>query len=410
MLICLPDNYFKFSMATPLIQQTMQVTSEITLSFWDWPGVLAICAVLVFLGRLIDWLLRQHHKEAILDWLSEQESKLKYTPIREWQAQIAKWVVSFWKILVRLPDIAKHLRSFVFVLLLLVVLVVLVRSIADDWCLKGFLLPSFFFMLMVLPAAMLGKVLTFPGQEVDLIRTELLNGSVYSSLSILIRPLRWFYRNVFCTSLVSTIFTTIAIMLGLGIARGDTESYWYMARGSGIYPRYPLGLTALNFPFDFLTIIISIKLLRWMVTKGRQIELIAFIDILISATLTITLHTVLKIIEAGNMAFLATHLINSWNWFVNLVTFRASPMNPDWPLTPVLLTTFIPVTTYMAVFIFLGFILKPFTRITGYLCGLLGEKEKTPFFELAFVFSLFTTAAKAFSEWPYFKQAISRLF
>ena len=62
----------------------------------------------------------------------------------------------------------------------------------------------------------------------------------------------------------------------------------------------------------------------------------------------------------------------------------------------------------MSAFIFLGVFVKPFARVAGYLCGLLGEKEKTPFAELAVLISLLAATVKALSKWPWLVDKFSR--
>ena len=195
---------------------------------------------------------------------------------------------------------------------------------------------------------------------------------------------------------MSAFYTSVAIGIGMLVFRSNENSYWFSISEKGIQPNEPTLLASLNYPFDLFTIIISITLLKWVVTKGKWITIIATIDIAISAILSIILHTIFKVIEPSSKP-LVNCFLDSFHWFIDIVSFQASPRHSDWSLTPLLLTTFIPVAVYMSIFIFLGFIVKPFARMAGYICGLLGEKEKTPFFELAVALSLFIILFKSLS-------------
>ncbi|GAG16877.1 unnamed protein product, partial [marine sediment metagenome] len=157
---------------------------------------------------------------------------------------------------------------------------------------------------------------------------------------------KWLPKAIQPACLISAVFSIIATFVGLAMGAGHAGSYWFERASDTLAPTHPILLTALNFPFDLATILISIKLLKWVVSKGKWIVLIAVIDIIISAALVILLHVTLKVIETGSVTAIGHHLDESWSWFVQVVTFDASPGHPDWPLTPLLLTTFIPVAAY----------------------------------------------------------------
>ena len=78
---------------------------------------------------------------------------------------------------------------------------------------------------------------------------------------------------------------------------------------------------------------------------------------------------------------------------------RDEPVESDLRLTPLLLTTLVPVAIYSSAVAVLGLIIGPMARVAAYLSGLLGEKKHTPFRELAVLLSLLLTTAKAVSAW-----------
>jgi hypothetical protein len=400
-------------------------------SFWIWTGVAAMCAVLVLLGTATDWVLRARQKDAILATLRRFETKLASAPIRDWQIAIARCVISSWWELGKAPlrvyatwyrlvrrspilnwtrvavgrleergqvfvPVALATTSVAWVALVvpfIIVLVIVAAGVCESW----------FLLVACVPAVCYGAMI------------PLLLAAVTAEVRGAARMETWLSDHVLILLLgtlqpscvMSAIFSIIATLAGLAIGGGHTGSYWFHPTGQGLHPAHPILITTLNFPFDLMTVLISIKLLDWVAERGKWIVFIALIDIVISAALVILLHMTLKIIETGSVMAIGHHFVESCSWFWQVVTFNASTTHPDWPLTPLLLTTFIPVTLYMSAFIILGIILKPFAWVAGYLCGLLGEKEKTPFAELAVIISLLGATAKALSEWGWLRHVLS---
>ena len=197
-------------------------------------------------------------------------------------------------------------------------------------------------------------------------------------------------------------FSLAAILCSaVKIGAGHAGSYWFQRTGDIVSPTHPLLLVAVNFPFDLATILISIRLLKWVVSRRAWIVATAVIDIVVSAALVVMLHTALKVIESRSLMALGYHMSESCTWFAQFLTAKASSAHQDMLLTPLLLTTFVPVVAYMSTFIILGVIVRPFAHLARFLCRLLDEKEKTPFAELAMILALLTSTAKALAEWPW---------
>lgn len=410
---------------------SIQPTSE--AEFWTWKGVLAICAILVFLGWFIDWLHRKRHKEAILKKLSEFEDKLARLPVSKWQVGIARAVIRFWEWLAALPDtlflrgvnrmsrdtelVRQMLPSLALVVFFISVLAMLslsavVFGVSLSWpltlvfaSLAGY---SCWSIIVILPIPFLILALILERLGYPRLSSRIRDWIVHNTpeLMKLLRPL---LHRVSPVLLMSVMYTGSAIAAGLLLSPGAAESYWFAFHSGNLSPGRPISVSLLNFPFDFITILVSIKLLRFVKEKSKHIISIALIDIVISGVLVILLHTTLKTVEPGGVTHLGRNFMDSWDWFVQVVTFKASSSHPDWPLTPTLFTTFIPVTLYMSAFIFLGIIIKPFARAASYICGLLFEKKQTPFLAFSLILSGLLTVAKALSEWEWFLHLFKRL-
>ncbi len=407
-----------------LIVDSLSAQRTADVAFWTWKGVLAICVVLVILGKFIDWLHRKRHKEAMLKKLSEFEKKLGKLPVREWQLRIAQDLIRVWEwlgqasnnLLMRLAPwlseyepigrfgpnnqmvyIRKH-PSFLKAGALLTPLMVLV-------VLDLFSMTESLWHVTILLVSPTGYVIL-----ALLLVADRYSDRMYERLSNILEYLVYVLTyGVAAAFLVSSLFTGCAIGVGLAMGPGTAESYWFILNSGSLTPARPMSMSLLNFPFDLVTILVSIRLLQFVKEKGKHIVWIALIDIIISAALVVLLHTTLKAVEPGGLSHIGQNFADSWNWFIQVVTFQASPSHPDWPLTPTLFTTFIPVTLYMSAFIFLGIIIKPFARAASYICGLLFEKKQTPFLAFSLILSGLLTVAKALSEWQWFVHQFKQL-
>jgi len=133
---------------------------------------------------------------------------------------------------------------------------------------------------------------------------------------------------------------------------------------------------------------------------------VAILDINISAILSFLLYVVLRWIANGN----GTHnLIDTFymsiKWIhelglcvVSVVTRKPCDFKltnlPDIHLLPLLLTTFIPVTLYMSVFIILSFA-KPILRFSERIFIAVGEKEDSVFKQFGVLLATIMAAVKA---------------
>lgn len=304
-----------------------------------------------------------------------------------------------------------------------------------SWASEALFLPIFIFVLIALYE--FTRSLFFPNSIKDNIVFPLLGlGTLFEKYNPYLRGKReifknklielWkgeifrvkkanvFFSNVFMDfiplSFISVPLSSIAIWVGIQLSQNNSPTYWFEYFEEKLVPANSSGLFFANFPFDAITILISVKLLKTFLEKGKGLSLIALVDFFISGLLAFGLYLVLKLSQANYFELNAlfglfndkettkdfiTVLSLSWDWWINLVTFHLPSNDPDLPIAPLLFTTFLPVGFYMSVIFFLG-VMTYLIRISAYTCGLLGEKEKTPFYELAVAISWALTFLSVF--------------
>ncbi len=164
-------------------------------------------------------------------------------------------------------------------------------------------------------------------------------------------------------------------------------------------------LPVINFPFDFATVVVTILLLQYVVSKRKYIGLVALADIVISGALTILLYCFLRIVENGwDIGNAHVHFIAVVRWFGDVgriflawITNRQPSVNiadmRDIHLLPILLTTFVPVTIYMSIFLFLSFS-KGVMMTTARLFRAVGSKKESVFKQFGFLIAVLATLIK----------------
>jgi hypothetical protein len=181
-------------------------------------------------------------------------------------------------------------------------------------------------------------------------------------------------------------------------------TYWFPTDESLNQDRQSL-LAILYLPFGAFTIVTVMWILMKAISHSWSLGLMGLINIILSYGIAVLLYAMILLLGEKSPNGLIDALILSNNWLINVLTFRLYNYTnlDELRLTPFILTAFIPVTLYMSLLIFLTLILRPIALIAGYLCGLLGEKQKTPFAELATIISLFIAMLKALNEWDLIK-------
>jgi hypothetical protein len=218
----------------------------------------------------------------------------------------------------------------------------------------------------------------------------------------------WFMGFGTRATLLSTLLSSVAIAFGMATAQTETSSFWFTSgRPAGLEPAHPVLLALINMPFDLLSLYTSVFLLTYGLRRGLPITLVAITDIASTAMLVMVLHTTMLTTASGSLAGIDEAFRHALRSFLEVVTLRSSVADPDWPTYPILYTTFFPIGVYLLVPVIVGVVVRPAFRIAGYFCRLFGEKEKTPFFEIAAGLSLLVATIKALTEWKWFVYMIS---
>lgn len=213
---------------------------------------------------------------------------------------------------------------------------------------------------------------------------------------------------------IHVVLSFVAITFAFGfIPLSLVNSDWYYSYNGGALPsaiHNIIPLYILNFLFDFFTLIMSVLLLKLVVRYRRFIGVVAVVDIVISAILTVTLYSFLLVKENGwDFLHFNVYFADSLHWFKDVIVgiYQADKYNEPWAkhlaglrdihLLPLLLTTFVPVALYMSVFILISFC-KPVLKLASRIFGAVGEKEESVFKQFGFLIAAIMAAVKAIYE------------
>lgn len=208
------------------------------------------------------------------------------------------------------------------------------------------------------------------------------------------------------SSLLSALVTMLASTVSVSFVPDKVlNSRWFISQSEELVPTDPFLLALVNYPFDFATLLVTIILLKFVITKKRFLGTVAIIDIVVSFILTTTLHTTLTLIKAENTENVLLSLQNSAYWlleclhnlfFILLGIYDWNKLYgyQDVHLVPVIVSTFIPVVLYMCLFINIS-ILKPGFWFTARIFSAISEKEQSIFTQVGVIISLVMGALKA---------------
>lgn len=400
----------------------------------SWNGVIAICTLLSSLGLIIDFGLRISNKQSILNKMGKWEIMIATMPIQEWKITVAKWAVSIWILLTKIicfdfnekrDDTQKLLKAFPKTLKnisgIVGVLYKILLAISLSCCVLYLLIKVVnFFVIYRIPTLIIALqfktimthfhtkfFITFP----EFWTFNILTFALFiASFCFLLK----FRESIISSYVFSTVFTITTLTFAFSTSKYVAHSFWFKFVHDSLVPTKPILLSLLNAPLDTLTLLVSIILLKFVISKGRYFVLIASIDILISAILALILHSLIMLIEYGSMSQFLNNLEGSYKWMLDVFSSFFSKKSlverHDWPLIPLVLTPFIPVTIYMSIFIFLGVIVKPLLNFASYILGLLWEQKRTPFFLLGFVLSIIAILIKTFFDWIWLRNLLNNIF
>jgi hypothetical protein len=192
------------------------------------------------------------------------------------------------------------------------------------------------------------------------------------------------------SSLFSFIILTASTCVSFPAAYVTPESPWFQTTADGVsLCKSSYWLLLLNYPFDFLTILVTFLLLSRITRTGSDSEPmvrrrpwvifpVTIVSVISSALLTAGLFTAIKVAEGS------------------------VPLNQvlDIHLLPLLLTTFVPVTILMCAFIILFLTHYALMPAITRLFHVLGEKRnQSPFGKLAFLLGAWLSILKVLTDW-----------
>lgn len=353
----------------------------------DWLLTIALGLSCVFIGALFDFVLSKREVSRLHATFVRWAEVLRSTPLKSWQITIAKRGIAF---LENLHDQTYNVIRRYLALLVMGAIVMLVFMLYGPWLVSSVFLP--FIIIGIY------RLLTYLEVKFKVIKIK-----DRVTQSLLVVPV------------LSVMLSLLALLAAIFWIPGDLlNSHWFQLVDGWIIPLFPIQLPILNLPFDVATALLTFFLLKWVVRKGRFIGVIAILDIASSAVLTFMLYAVLRLIEgAGTLEDLAVFVLELVEWFklASLQLLRVLTGNLQAPggkvvrdlhLMPILLTTFVPVTAYMGVFIALSFV-KLVMQVAARIFGIVGEREESVFRQFGFLLASAIWALKAISDYLTFQ-------
>lgn len=331
----------------------------------------------MFLGKLSDWGLRKARKEKILASLANAENKLKSLTPRQYEKEIACRIIYAYGYL-QMADAKTREYSI--------------------W--KDFLLPIVSLFIVGGAAALVLDEYNLNSYGVIAPYLVCYSASlILILLSAVSKRLSVYIPTIFRLLLISSVFSSTALILGSNLSDISSESDWFFVHENDNASAGAVLLTALNFPFDLATIVFSIFLLKFICEKDVSVILVAPLDVLSSLTLSLILYVSIVYFSGSEFPGFWLVISEGLNWLYLVVTDFSSLTGDRKMLAPLILTTTIPVLIYTFPLLLIAYVIKPLLIASGYLCGLLGEKKDTPFFEFATLISMILGLIKALQEW-----------
>lgn len=360
----------------------------------SWLLYIAIGFSLVTAGAAVDFFLRKEEVRRLHNKFLNLANTLRNTPIKTWEITIATFGIytidkiqkPFFKLFVNSLDFIRF-GKFVFIKIgLAVIMLASILYLYDEtslWFLGSLCLPVWSIIIV-----------SFTISITDWLKFVKISDDTA-------------FRCAFVFPLISTFTSLTAFYISINfIPVSFLSTTWFTLSDENIIPNFPLLLTAINFPFDLITIIVSTNLLLIVVKKEKYFGVAAILDIIISAILTVLLYSILLVVENDwDISNYVSYLQLSYNWFYEisigfLYSYDSGSINmssstiSDLHLLPMLLSTFIPVTIYMSVFLFLSFS-KLIMLVSSRLFLVIGERDESVFKQFAILLASFLAAIKA---------------
>jgi hypothetical protein len=410
--------------------------------FFDWYGVVAIGTSLTLVGHMLDWFLRRTSREAVLASLRRLEDKLAKTQVTSWQLLVAASAVRAWHSLghvfrriyffgqswfespvdlnqvtartlfgrvlkeqcLLLASLLRRILGMLYagvvsLLCLLLVWAVVAATSGTDAQVDAALLTCATVVAMPFGAQVL--ILTVLAQ----LDEEVIWPASYKNrpLILLVRRISTVcVTSVYPLIALSGIATAFAVTWGMRLAPDSAGSgNWFLES----WHSWLIG--PLNILPTITTALISYWLLSTMVRTRSHLLTLTLVDVAGSSVLAILTHSVLAALSSEESRPILSRIAQSAEWFGKALSMRLDAADSLTRFAPVIFTAFLPVATYSAIVLFLGLIVSPGLKAAGYIAGAMGEKDETPFKQLAVFGALILALGRVLAEWPYFRALIN---
>lgn len=353
----------------------------------SWLFVIVIGSSIVFLGGALDFFLKKSELSFISKKCFILSQKVKNIDIVGLQISIAQYLIYFLRTFsTSLALLISSIKSEVVLLLASLFIFVLVAGIIVYLNISG----NLWVLYVIGPYAIFGIL--------------------FLIIIVFIESLlfKWSYKIdniclvIFQTTLASTILTSIAIFISNEFIPSNllNTSWFYQTKTDTIIPNNPVIIGLINYPFDFISLVITYKLMMKFIKIRRFIILFALIDILSALLLTFLLYYVFSTIENG-INFIE-NVSDLFFLFLPLERISTNSLNnvEDLHLLPILLTTCVPILLYMSILIILSYY-KYVSNFLSRTLHVISEKEDSIFKQISILLVLGIATVKAFIDYFY---------
>lgn len=381
----------------------------------DWILLFCIGFTIVAVGHTIDFFLSKHEVKKIHIKFKKFAGMLNHNTLSKWQYELANFTINALNIL---HDAIVYL----------VIMFANPGSLLSSGKTKIFkkvlvtLLMVFFALGGMAPCVYLDvmdKTSKYWIIGIFLLPLTLITCLIFYSLykRTLINERKSYYEcipswaDLFVITFYSSLLTFIAMIISIYFLPDiDNNSYWFTTSDNNICPTFPGLLSIINSLFDYFTILLMLIMLKAVVMGRIRWGFVVLINIVWSGFLCFILYSILLAVEKKSGIFnfhlilyesaiwAKNFIVIFFKWTINdTITIKINQIH-NIRLVPIILTTFVPVSLFMSIFIVLS-MSKPVIRLSSRLFKIMGEKDESVFKQLGVLISVWMFAAKAFYDY-----------
>ncbi len=300
----------------------------------DWLLIVIIGLLLVSIGALLDFLILKHELRRIHKLIFSWSNALRNNTITQWQISISDFFIKTVHKIYELPINVLSFLSWYFdqihfalrgsntwkahliffsmsiCSLLIIFGVPSAYLITKQWFLGSLSVPFLIFLIVsIIQIIRLRKKSILEQHRKLTDPSNVIIGSAFVSSIISLAAL-----------FVSSFFIPITFL----------DSFWFSKANDAISPSFPFLISLINYPFDLLTLLISVWLLGYVVKNGKNIGLIAAVDVVCSAFLSFSLYLAMQLAENSFNILNSIHYAwKSFGWFVAVFIYFFDWLIPE---------------------------------------------------------------------------------